>query len=89
MPPAFVNKIYHILPYLYYKKIFLSSVFCKFCKISNIIFNKEKMNKLIDYILEATDKGEKLDKDKIVIRALEISDETDKKDEKDTEEIDW
>lgn len=38
---------------------------------------KEKTNKLIDYILEATDKGEKLDKDKIVIRALEISDETD------------
>lgn len=38
---------------------------------------KEKTNKLIDYILEETDKGEKLDKDKIVIRALEISDETD------------
>ena len=36
---------------------------------------KEKMNKLIDYILEATDKGEKLDKDKIVKRALEISQE--------------
>lgn len=34
---------------------------------------KEKMNKLIDYILEATNKGEKLDKDKIVKRALEIS----------------
>ena len=38
---------------------------------------KEKTNKLRDYILEETDKGEKLDKDKIVIRALEISDETD------------
>lgn len=37
----------------------------------------EKTEKLLEYIVEVTDKGEKLDKDKIVIRALEISDETD------------
>ncbi len=35
----------------------------------------EKTEKLIDYIIEMWDKNFKLDKDKIVIRALEISQE--------------
>ncbi len=35
----------------------------------------EKTEKLIDYIIEMWDKNFKLDKDKIVVRALEISQE--------------
>ena len=33
----------------------------------------EKTEKLIDYILEISDKGEELNKDRIINRALEIS----------------
>lgn len=39
------------------------------------IQDPEQINKLLDYIIEQYDKGKKLDKDEIVKKALEISQE--------------